>query len=111
MIRGKIEWDTVMGRALYDQDKSPREISVACKVSRDAVIGYAKRHWPPREIDKVRHAGGFKRAAAPKKPPRVTGKTSTAEKVKPKPPEEPPKPPLLRGKTTLPPLPSLTYLD
>jgi hypothetical protein len=82
------EWNVEKARRLYDQDKVFSEIGEACNVSKSAVVGYAKRHWPAREIDKERHDKYFN-------PKRGTNKTEARP----------------AGKITLPPLPSLTYLD
>lgn len=90
MSSPKAQWDTTKGRKLWDENKTFVEIAKACHVSRCAIIGYSNRHWPGRESDKARHAAAFKPGVLPK---------------------EPPKPVIIRGKTTLPPLPSLSFND
>lgn len=108
MSSPKARWDTTKGRKLWDENKTFVEIAKACHVSRCAIIGYSNRHWPEREIDKARHAAAFKPAASPEKEP----KPRHVKKAKPGAlPKEPPKPVIIRGKTTLPPLPSLSFND
>jgi len=84
----KATWDVERARRLYDQGLSCRKIGDAIGVSPSCIVGYAKRHWPPREIDKQTYAAKFR--------PPNTERHPTPERC---------------GPVTLPPLPSLTYLD
>lgn len=53
------KWDTVKGRKLWDQGKTPAEIAKEAGTTRYAVIRYGERHWPARQVDADRHAAAF----------------------------------------------------
>lgn len=89
----KASWDVVKAKQLYDENKSHTEIAKACGVSPSAVSGYGDRHWQTREIDAIRHAKKFHAKKEAVTLAQQIGKSAIAA----------------AGKTTLPPLGSLTF--
>lgn len=54
----EVSWDYHLARRLWDQGFSMPDIAVACKTSRNAIVGHKNRYWPARD----------KKVVAPKDP-------------------------------------------
>ena len=98
-------WNVIKARELYDQGMAYAEIAEQCGITKSAVVGYSNRHWPNRDVDAERFAERFPRGSKPraKGAKELDFAKERQQKAKAQ--------PIAPGGSTLPPLPSLTYLD
>jgi len=96
-MQRKAEWDTLLGRRLYDEGLTYKDIAERCQTTPCAVAGFAHRYWPTRAGDE-RFANRYAKIK------RFSSKRAEAL--------APPKAkPLAPGAPTLPPLQSLSFGD
>ena len=97
-------WNVIKARELYDQGLEYVEIAEQCGITKSALHGYSNRHWPNRAVADESLAKRFLGGHKPKKGAKeLDFAKERQQKAKAQ--------PIAPGGSTLPPLPSLTYLD
>ena len=97
-------WNVIKARELYDQGVAYAEIAEQCGITKSALHGYSNRHWPSRAVADESLAKRFLGGHKPKKGAKeLDFAKERQQKAKAQ--------PIAPGGSTLPPLPSLTYLD